>query len=87
MPTYCFFKKGNHVNALERNDIKGAACLREWGYSKQSEEIYAPDTHYALARFNDICNKQQAREHAISTEAAFEALLMGLITVVGWFFL
>ena len=87
MPEYCFFKKGDHVNALERNDTKGAACLREWGYVKQSEELNAANIHCALARFHDIRNENQASENAFSTGAALAALIVGLIAVVDWLFL
>lgn len=87
MPEYCFFKKGDHVNALERNDTEGAACLRDWGYTKQSEELKAANTHCALAHFHDIRNEEQAREHAFSTGAAFLALIVGMLAVVDWFFL
>lgn len=87
MPDYCFFKKGNHVNALEGNDKGGAAFLREWGYSKQSEELNAPNAHCALARFHDIRNEEQASEPPFSTGAALVALIVGLIAVLDWFFL
>jgi hypothetical protein len=84
---YCFFKKGEHVNALERNDTIGAAFLREWGYSKQPEELDAANTHCALARFHDIRNEDKASEHAFSTRAAFVALIVGMTAVIDWFFL
>ncbi len=87
MPLYCFFKKGSHLNALERNDIIGSACLQEWGYEKQPEELNAPNAHYAIARFHDIRNEKEATEHAFSTGSAFIALIIGLIVVVDWLFL
>ncbi|MDF7649922.1 hypothetical protein F3J38_20635 [Pantoea sp. Acro-805] len=87
MPEYCFFKKGDHVNVLEKNDASGAACLREWGYAKQSEELNAPNTHCALARFHHIHNEERSSKYAFSSEAAFLALIVGLIAVMDWLFL
>lgn len=86
MPVYCFFKKGNHVNALEKDDIRGSACLREWGYDKQPEELAAPNAHFATARYYDIRNEGQATGHAFSTGAVFVALIVGLTTVADWLF-
>lgn len=86
MPVYCFFKKGNHVNALETNDRRGSACLREWGYEKQPEELSAPNAHCATARFHDIRNEDKATEHAFSTGAYFVALTVGLTAVADWLF-
>ncbi|KHJ69245.1 hypothetical protein QU24_04800 [Pantoea rodasii] len=86
MPVYCFFKKGKHVNALERNDTRGSACLREWGYEKQPEELAAPNAHFAIVRFHDIRNEEQTTDHAFSTGAAFVALIVGLTAVADWLF-
>ncbi|MGK0705321.1 hypothetical protein ACSFCW_17820 [Yokenella regensburgei] len=87
MPVYCFFKKGKHVNALERSDTKSANFLQEWGYSKLPEELDAANTHCALARFLEIQAEERASEYAFSTGAAFVALIIGIIAVVDWFFL
>ena len=86
MPSYLFFKKGNQVNALEGNEKGGGAFLPERGYSKESEELNAPDAHCALARFHDIRNEEQASEPPFSTGAALVALIVGLIAVLDWFF-
>lgn len=87
MPAYCFFKKGNHINALEVDDLKGSVCLQEWGYKKQPEELSAPDAHCATALFHHIRNKENPTHRAFSTRAAFLALIVGLIAVSDWLFL
>jgi len=52
MQTYCFFKKRNHINALEKSDNIGAEFLREWGYLQLPEELVAADAEKALKRLS-----------------------------------
>ncbi|MBB3306975.1 MULTISPECIES: hypothetical protein [unclassified Enterobacter] len=87
MPEYCFFKKGNHINALERSDIAGASDLTAKGYEKQFEELHAPDVKHALARFIDIRKEEQTTTHSFVTGAVFASLLVGVVAVASWFFI
>ncbi|WP_428943438.1 hypothetical protein ACQK5W_11905 [Pantoea sp. FN060301] len=79
MPDYCFFKKGKHMAILERSDAEGASRLAGQGYKKQFEEISAPDTQRALARFADIRKEEKTTVHAFATGSAFIALTTGLL--------
>lgn len=85
MPEYCFFKKGNHITALERRDIAGASDLTEKGFEKQFEELNAPDVERALARFADMRKEEQTTTHSFVTDAVFASLLVGVVTVFSWF--
>ncbi len=87
MPEYCFFKKGNHITALERRDIAGASDLTEKGFEKQFEELNAADVKRALARFIDIRKEEQTTTHSFVTGAVFASLLTGLVAVAGWLFI
>lgn len=86
MPEYCFFKKGNHITALEKTDTAGAFALTNKGYEKQFEELNAPDVKRALARFIDIRKEEQTTTHSFVTGAVFASLLVGVVAVASWLF-
>lgn len=87
MPEYCFFKKGNHITALEKTDTTGASALTNKGFEKQFEELNAPNVKRALARFIDIRKEEQTTTHSFVTGAVFASLLTGLVAVAGWLFI
>lgn len=64
MPEFCFFKKGQHIAALERSDAEKSAQLAGEGWEKQFEEVRAADAQSALARLADM------RKEEISTGSA-----------------
>ncbi|WP_017345739.1 hypothetical protein [Pantoea sp. A4] len=86
MPVFCFFKKGNHINALDVNDLDGSVFLQEWGYKKQPEEVNALNAHSAKALFNQIRNEEKSTHHALSFRN-FLALILSLIAISNWLFL
>lgn len=87
MPEYCFYKKGNHITALEKTDTSGAFALTNKGYEKQFDELNAPDVKRALARFIDIRNEEQTTTHSFVTGAVFASLLVGVVAVASWLFI
>ena len=79
MPEFCFFKKGQHIAALERSDTENAAQLAGDGWEKQFEEVRAADTESALARLADMRKEEVTTERAFITGSLFNSLLTALI--------
>jgi len=79
MPEFCFFKKGQHIAALERSDTEKAAQLAGDGWEKQFEEVRAADTASALARLADMRKEEVTTERAFITGSVFNSLLTAII--------
>jgi uncharacterized membrane protein (DUF106 family) len=70
---------------VEKVDAPEAARLKAQGYEQQFEEITAPNTAKALARFRDIKQEEEAIQHSFSTGAAFFSLLAVLMMIIAFF--
>lgn len=76
MPAYYLFKKGNHINAVETNDIKGAELLESWEYIKQNKKITAPDKHIALERYIKESNDEIKHKTKIAKSIKVIAIII-----------
>ncbi|MEY8712822.1 hypothetical protein A9B99_09120 [Mangrovibacter phragmitis] len=85
MPVFIFLKKGSQIAVVEKADAPEAARLKAQGYEQQFEEITAPNTAKALARFRDIKQEEEAIQHGFSTGAAFFSLLAVLMMIIAFF--
>lgn len=79
MPEFCFFKKGQHIAALERSDAEKSAQLADDGWEKQSEEVRAADAESALARLADMRKEEVTTERAFITGSVFTSLLTAIL--------
>ncbi|QDY44172.1 hypothetical protein [Candidatus Pantoea soli] len=79
MPAFCFFKKGQHIVALERSDAETSALLTRDGWEKLFEEVRAADAESALARLSDIRKEEMTTECAFVTGSAFSSLLTAIL--------
>ncbi|MCD2357687.1 hypothetical protein LQK91_14805 [Pantoea sp. MHSD4] len=79
MPEFCFFKKGQHIAALERSDSEKAAQLAGEGWEKQFEEVSAADAESALARLADMRKEEVTTERAFITGSVFSSLLTAIL--------
>lgn len=79
MPEFCFFKKGQHIAALERSDTEKSAQLTGDGWEKQFEEVRAADPESALARLADMRKEEVTVERAFLTGSVFSSLLTAIL--------
>ena len=79
MPEFCFFKKGQHIAALEKSDAEKAAQLAGEGWEKQFEEVCAADAESALARLADMRKEEVTTERAFITGSVFSSLLTAIL--------
>lgn len=79
MPEFCFFKKGQHIAALERSDAEKSAQLADDGWEKQFEEVRAADAESALARLADMRKDEVTTERAFITGSLFTSLLTAIL--------
>lgn len=79
MPEFCFFKKGQHIAALERYDTEKAAQLAGDGWVRQFEEARAADAESALARLADMRKEEVTTERAFITGSVFSSLLTAIL--------
>ena len=79
MPEFCFFKKGQHIAALERSDTEKSAQLTGDGWEKQFEEVRAADPESALARLADMGKEEVTVERAFLTGSVFSSLLTAIL--------
>lgn len=78
MPEFCFFKKGQHIAALERSDAEKAAQLTGNGWEKEFDEVRAADPESALARLADMRKEEVKTERAFITGSVFSSLLTAI---------
>lgn len=79
MPEFCFFKKGQHIAALERSDAEKAAQLAGDGWEKLFEEVRAADTENALTRLAEMRKEEVTTERAFVTGSVFSTLLTAIL--------
>ncbi|PKH26386.1 hypothetical protein CIG19_00860 [Enterobacterales bacterium CwR94] len=79
MPHYCFYRKGQHITALNKSDTEGALRLIQQGYAKQFEAVSAADENHALARYRDIHKSAQIDKHNFLAGAGAMPLIGVLI--------
>ena len=79
MHEFCFFKKGQHIAALERSDAEKTAQLTGDGWEKQFEEVHAADAESALARLADMRKEEVTTERAFITGSVFSSLLTAML--------
>lgn len=79
MPEFCFFKKGQHIAALERTDAEKSAQLIGDGWEKMFEEVRAADAESALARLADMRKEEVTVERAFVTGSVFSSLLTAIL--------
>lgn len=78
MPEFCFFKKGQHIAALERSDAEKAAQLTGNGWEKEFDEVRAADPESTLARLADMRKEEVKTERAFITGSVFSSLLTAI---------
>lgn len=76
---FYFFKKGQHIAALERSDAEKSAQLVGEGWEKQFKEIRAADAENALSRLADMRKEEVTTEHAFITRSVFSSLLTAIL--------
>lgn len=79
MPEFCFFKKGQHIAALERSDAEKAAQLAGDGWEKLFEEVRAADTESALTRLAEMRKEEVTTDRAFVTGSIFSTLLTAIL--------
>ncbi|MCV3301132.1 hypothetical protein CG435_08245 [Pantoea ananatis] len=79
MPEFFFFKKGQHIAALESSDVEKSARLILDGWEKQFEEIRAADAESALSRLADMRKEEVTTERALITGSVFSTLLTAIL--------
>ena len=79
MPEFCFFKKGQHITALERSDAEKSAQLAGDDWQKQFEEVRAADAESALARLAEMRKEEVTTERAFITGSVFSSLLTAIL--------
>jgi len=79
MPEFCFFKKGQHIAALESSEVEKSAKLVLDGWEKQFEEVRAADAESALARLADMRKEDVTTERALITGSVFSNLLTAIL--------
>ncbi len=79
MPEFCFFKKGNHIAATDRQDVEKSAQLAAEGWQKCFEEVNAVDAESALRRLADLRQQTVTTEHAFITGSVFSSLLTAIL--------
>lgn len=79
MPEFCFFRKGQHIAALERSDAVKSAQLAGDGWEKLFEEVRAADTESALARLEEMSKEEIMVERAFITGSVFSGLLTAIL--------
>lgn len=76
---FYFFKKGQHIAALERSGAEKSAQLVGEGWEKQFEEIRAADAENALSRLADMRKEEVTTEHTFITRSVFSSLLTAIL--------
>lgn len=79
MPEFCFFKKGNHIAATDRQDVEKSAQLTAEGWQKCFQEVNAVDAESALRRLADLRQQTVTTEHAFITGSVFSSLLTAIL--------
>lgn len=79
MPEFCFFRKGQHIAALERSDAVKSAQLAGDGWEKLFEEVRAADTESALARLEEMSKEEIMVERVFITGSVFSGLLTAIL--------
>jgi hypothetical protein len=79
MPEFCFFRKGQHIAALERSDAVKSAQLAGDGWEKLFEEVRAADTESALARLEEMSKEEIMVARAFITGSVFSGLLTAIL--------
>jgi len=79
MPEFCFFRKGQHIAALERSDAVKSAQLAGDGWEKLFEEVRAADAESALARLEEMNKEEVMAERAFITGSVFSGLLTAIL--------
>ncbi len=78
MIEYCFFKKGNHITALDISDEEKSTRLIREGWKKQFEEIRADNAKNALNRLAEIRKEEITIDHAFVTGSVFSSLITAI---------
>jgi len=79
MPEFCFFKKGEHIAALERTDVEKSAQLANAGWEKQFEEVLAAYAESTLARLAEMRKEEVTTERAFVTGSVFSSILTAIL--------